>query len=514
MRLDSALIRKMLAGRARLARIVHLPTGMRSGPAQPLVPKGLTAEYLRHHRVCPIGVAEDGAIRMLAAPDAQLGDSVNELSQAYGAVVRTEPASWSVVSDAIASLGVADLRLEQGGLAEEEISADLRDLASQPPVVRYVNRIIREAVDAGASDVHLEAVRDGAVARLRIDGALATATGPAPQHREAVLSRLKLLAGLDIADTRTPQDGRLRVRLQARELDIRVSTVPSMHGESVVLRLLDRSGRPTRLEHLGLSTTMHAALRDLVQRSHGLVLVTGPTGSGKTTTLYAALHDRDLRSEKVITVEDPIEYELQDVVQVPVNRTAGVTFSEALRSLLRQDPDVMLIGELRDRETTELAIQAALTGHQVFSTLHTNDAWTAIPRLMDLGVAPYLLGATINGVLAQRLVRRNCTDCLETYRPTPQQTREFETWLPLPSEFVRGAGCLRCRGTGFRGRTGVFELLLVDDRLRDEIASGSVQRKPTDAVSSHAGSALLADGFRLIQAAQTTIEELLRVART
>jgi type II secretory ATPase GspE/PulE/Tfp pilus assembly ATPase PilB-like protein len=366
-----------------LARIVHLKTGMRSGPTHALIIKGLTAEYLRHHRICPIGVAEDGAIRLLAAPDAQLGDSVDELAQAYGAIVRTEPASWSAVSDAIASLGVTDTTFEQGALTDEEISADLRDLASQPPVVRYVNRMIREAVDAGASDVHLEAVRDGAVARLRVDGALTAATGPAPQHREAVLSRLKLLAGLDIAETRAPQDGRLRVRAQARELDIRVSTVPSMHGESVVLRLLDRAGRPTRLEQLGLSTAMHAALSELVQRSHGLVLVTGPTGSGKTTTLYAALHDRDLRNEKVITVEDPIEYELQDVVQVPVNRNAGVSFPEALRSLLRQDPDVMLIGELRDRETAELAVQAALTGHQVFSTLHTNDAWTAMPRLMD-----------------------------------------------------------------------------------------------------------------------------------
>ena len=303
--------------------------------------------------------------------------------------------------------------------AIDPLEADARDLANQPPVIRFVNLLIREAHDARASDIHLEATSSGMVVRLRVDGVLCDAPAPPVPLQRAVTSRIKLLAELDIAERRKPQDGRIRARLEERELDLRVSTVPTLHGESVVLRLLDQGGRPVTLDELGMTHEGLERIRHLCERPHGIVLATGPTGSGKTTTLYAALQLRETGSEKVITVEDPVEYHLPGVTQVPVNTKAGVTFAAALRSLLRQDPDVMLIGEMRDHETAAIAVQAAMTGHLVFSTVHTNDAISALTRLADLGVEPYMVAATVEGILAQRLVRRICPECRERYEPDP-----------------------------------------------------------------------------------------------
>ncbi len=484
---------------------------MHSNESSVPVPPGVTNDYLRYHRVCPAGLRDDGTLQLLVAPDALLSDAVPELELAYGIAVHREETSWRVISEAIANLGRDEGDLANAS-APDELDADLRDLASQPPVIRYVNAVIRDAVEGGASDVHLEAIKDGAVARLRIDGVLTGTSGPPPQHRQAVISRLKLLAGLDIAEHRIPQDGRIRVRLATRELDIRVSTVPSMHGESVVLRLLEQQGRPTMLDDLGLHERMHADFVALVRRPHGLLLVTGPTGSGKTTTLYAALHCRNLRAEKVITVEDPIEYQLADVVQVPVNRVAGMTFPSALRSLLRQDPDVVMVGEMRDRETAEVAVQAALTGHQVLSTLHTNDAVSAIPRLVDLGVAPYLVAATLDGVLAQRLVRRNCQHCLEQYTPSTESLSTVDAATLGDGTYYRGAGCSRCRGTGYRGRLGIFELLHVSELLREAIVRGDSRAALRHIARATAPADLRSDGLRHVANRQTTIEEVHRAA--
>ncbi|HEX2779377.1 MAG TPA: GspE/PulE family protein, partial [Gemmatimonadaceae bacterium] len=383
---------------------------------------GVSRDFLLYHRICPRVIGDDGVLVVAVAPDAQR-NGLDDLSVAYRRRVVAAEASLDDVQRLIERLishdETSEVNLERVDAidGDDDHTTDVRDLANQPPVVRYVNLLIRDAYDAGASDIHLEATRDGLAARFRLDGVL----GPAPEApsalHHAIVSRIKLLAELDIAERRRPQDGRIRVRVEARELDLRVSCVPTMFGESVVLRLLDRGGRPVALEELGMPMEIFESVIRLAARPHGMVLVTGPTGSGKTTTLYAALQRREALAEKIITVEDPVEYQLAGITQMPVHRQSGVTFGAALRSILRQDPDVIMIGEMRDAETAEIAVQAAMTGHLVFSTLHTNDAIGAIPRLLDLGVPDYLVAATVEGVLAQRLVRRICDGCRTTYTP-------------------------------------------------------------------------------------------------
>jgi general secretion pathway protein E len=450
---------------------------------------GLTRDYLLHHRVCPIGFADSGAVRVSAAPEALLDDALDDLRLVYSAEVIVEPASLGDVERAIERLTTrAGRDIELARVEhDDERTADVRDLATQPPVVRFVNLLVRDAYDAGASDIHLESARSGLGVRFRLDGVLAPAPEPPAELAHAVVSRIKLLAELDIAERRRPQDGRIRVRLEDRELDLRVSTVPTLFGESVVLRLLDRGGRPVALAELGMPAEILASVSRLAARPHGMILVTGPTGSGKTTTLYAALQRRDTKAEKIITVEDPVEYELPGITQVPVHRQAGVTFAAALRSILRQDPDVVMLGEMRDPETAEVAIQAAMTGHVVFSTLHTNDAVSAIPRLVDLGVPPYLIAATLDGVLAQRLVRKICEAC-------------------------RGEQCPACRGTGYRGRLGVFELFPVDEEAKAAIVAGASRAQLTALARTKGMRTLAEDGQTKVTAGLTTLEEVLRAA--
>ena len=450
---------------------------------------GLTRDYLLHHRVCPIGYA-DGAVRISAAPDALLDDALDDLRFVYGAEVVVEPASLGDVERAIERLTTRagrDIELARVDHDDDERTADVRDLATQPPVVRFVNLLVRDAYDAGASDIHLESARSGLGVRFRLDGVLGSAPEPPAELAHAVVSRIKLLAELDIAERRRPQDGRIRVRLEDRELDLRVSTVPTLFGESVVLRLLDRGGRPVALEELGMPAGILASVSRLAARPHGMILVTGPTGSGKTTTLYSALQRRDTKAEKIITVEDPVEYELPGITQVPVHRQAGVTFATALRSILRQDPDVVMLGEMRDPETAEVAVQAAMTGHVVFSTLHTNDAVSAIPRLVDLGVPPYLIAATLDGVLAQRLVRKICDAC-------------------------RGEHCPACRNSGYRGRLGLFELFRVDDEAKRAIVAGASRADLTALARANGMRTLAEDGHTKVAAGLTTLEEVLRAA--
>jgi general secretion pathway protein E len=491
----------------------------------------ISREYLLHHRVCPRSLTGDGSLVVAVAPDALLPEALDDLSIAYDLTVVPEPASADEVERLIERLSTEAERtfeLERAGtdgLLDDPLTADVRDLATQPPVVRYVNLLVRDAFDAGASDIHLEATRQGLSARFRLDGILVPAPeAPAALHH-AIVSRVKLLAELDIAERRRPQDGRIRVRLESRELDLRVSTVPTMHGESVVLRLLDRGGRPVGLEDLGMSSEMLATTQRIARKPHGMFLVTGPTGSGKTTTLYAALRSREAAAEKLITVEDPIEYQLPGVTQVPVHSEAGVSFAQALRSILRQDPDVLMIGEMRDGETASLAVQAAMTGHLVFSTLHTNDALGAIPRLTDLGVPGYLVAATLEAVLAQRLVRRVCESCREKYQPSVEEASVLQAAArsdlasgtvsssPKYAKLARGRGCDRCRGTGYRGRVGIFELVLVSDALRDAIGSGA-PRSELERLARNTGSSTLAtDGFEKVVAGLTTIEEVLRVVQ-
>lgn len=491
-----------------------LPSAAQRQVAPPFhLAEGLSREFLLHHRLCPRAYADDGAVLVSVASDA-LHSALDDVAVAYRRTVRPEPAASDEVERLIERMCADSDRLIELACADDardESMADVRDLAQQPPVVRYVNLLVRDAHDAGASDIHLEATRDGLAARFRIDGLLCPAPEPPPSLQHAVVSRVKLLAELDIAERRRPQDGRIRVRLESRELDLRVSTVPTIFGESVVLRLLDRGGRPVGLDELGMPAPMLGELTRLAHRPHGMLLVTGPTGSGKTTTLYATLQRRGVAVEKVVTVEDPVEYQLPGVTQVPVHAQAGVTFASALRSILRQDPDVVMVGEMRDPETAEIAVQAAMTGHLVLSTLHTNDAVASVPRLIDLGVPAYLVAATLEGVLAQRLVRRICPRCTVEYEPRPEQVAALAARPVGRVTLRRGAGCATCRGSGFRGRIGVFELVAVNDELRDVITAAA-PRATLRAVAQRAGLIpMRADGWSKVERGLTTIEEVLRV---
>lgn len=501
----------------------------KADPLAPLPPlaDGLTREFLRHHRICPAGFGTNPSRLLVAATDdSLLAGSIDDLSVAYGHPVEISRTDWATVEALIERLCTGsdraiELSRSRQSAAYDE-SMDVRDLASQAPVVRFVNLLIRDAYDTSASDVHLDATPDGLKARFRIDGVLVPAPEPAESLATGVVSRIKLLAELDVAERRRPQDGRIRVRLEKQELDLRVSTVPTAFGESVVLRLLDGGGRPADLSELGMAPAILKRVERIAARPHGLFLVTGPTGSGKTTTLYSCLQQRDAAAEKLITVEDPIEYQLSGVTQVPVNAQLGVSFAVALRSILRQDPDVLMIGELRDRETAEIAIQAAMTGHMVFATLHTNDAIGAVPRLMDLGIPPFLIAATLECVLSQRLVRRTCTSCKTPDRPSSELAALAAQVLGVTLEhlreaedhLVRGSGCPVCRGTGYRGRMGLFELLVVDDAMKDAIAHGASHDRLRQ-IADYAGrSPMQLDAWSKASMGITTLQEVVRVLQT
>jgi general secretion pathway protein E len=477
------------------------------------------AGYLEYNGILPLEIAGE-RLRVAVAGDPAV-EVLDDLERCFAAPLELIPVSRDELQDAIrrtyaAAESVVELVRDLDGLLgpsgeSGDSSVDARDLANQPPVIRFVNLLIREAHDARASDIHLESARDGLRARFRIDGVLTEIPSPPKALQAAVVSRVKLLADLDIAERRAPQDGRIRVRLEERELDLRVSTVPTLYGESVVLRLLDRGGRPVALEELGMSPEAHRLFQELAGQPHGILLATGPTGGGKTTTLYAGLGLRQRDAEKIITVEDPVEYHLEGVTQVPVNVKAGMTFASALRSLLRQDPDVLMVGEMRDSETAGIAVQAAMTGHLVFSTLHTNDAVSAVTRLTDLRVEPYMIAATLEGILAQRLVRRICPECRTRYTPDPQAVALLAEQPVGKMTLERGKGCPACRDTGYRGRTGLFELLVVTDEVENAIARGASVAELRELARAAGMITLRQDGWAKVQAGMTTVEEVLRV---
>jgi type II secretory ATPase GspE/PulE/Tfp pilus assembly ATPase PilB-like protein len=455
-------------------------------------------------------VAADSAI----APHVQ--DALERVLDATVRVVPVAPGDVRAALLAAPRTASADLTAPESatplmGDAVESLD-DLRALASREPVVQVVNAMLAEAMRAGASDIHLETLPEALRIRMRLDGVLHDAQQLGPEFRAAVISRLKVLAGLDIAERRVPQDGRARVRVGERELDLRVSTLPALHGESVVLRLLDGGGdaQPSTLDGLGFADTLRTPLRALVQRSSGLVLVTGPTGSGKTTTLYAALRERSTPGVKVVTVEDPVEYRLEGVVQLPVNTRAGFGFADALRAILRHDPDVILVGEMRDAETAEIAVRAALTGHLVLSTVHTTDAVGALARLRDMGVPAYLLAATLQGVMAQRLVRCVCRHCGSPHALSAAEQALFVE-RDAPATVQRGTGCDACAGTGYRGRAAIAELLIMSEPLRDAVTHGAPVSTLRDLARAQGAASLLDDGRRAVRAGITTASEVTRV---
>jgi len=400
--------------------------------------------------------------------------------------------------------------------AEDEENVDhLRDMASEGPVIRLVNLIITRAIELRASDIHFEPFEDQFRVRYRIDGVLHDVESPPKRLQSAIVSRVKIMAKLNIAERRLPQDGRIMLRVKGKEIDFRVSSVPTIHGESIVLRILDKSSIVLDIETLGFPEDTMAGFTDLIQRPHGIILVTGPTGSGKTTTLYCALEKINSPDKKIITVEDPVEYQLKGINQIQVKPVIGLTFANSLRSIVRQDPDVILIGEIRDAETAEIAIHSALNGHLVLTTLHTNDAPSAITRLIDMGIEDYLLSSTIIGILAQRLVRVACPFCQEPYSPSPAVLREMR----LSSADLAGykisevKGCEKCSNTGYWGRSGIFEFLKVTEDIQKLILGKKDSNIIKESARKNGLRTLREDGWLKVKQGITTISEVLRVTQ-
>jgi len=389
---------------------------------------------------------------------------------------------------------------------------DLLDTQNDAPLIRLINALFTQALRDGASDIHIDPFETRSVVRLRIDGTLRDLIEPARALHAAIVSRIKIMAQLDIAEKRLPQDGRITLRVAGRLIDVRVSTIPTGHGERVVLRLLDKQAARLDLSRLGMDDRTLAHVDRLIREPHGIVLVTGPTGSGKTTTLYAALSRLDAKSLNIMTVEDPIEYDLEGISQTPINTRIEMTFARALRTILRQDPDVIMIGEIRDLETAQIAVQASLTGHLVFATLHTNDALSAVTRLVDMGVEPFLLASSLIGVVAQRLVRRLCLECRKPFAADAAQL-EALGFAPTPGTFYTAQGCPACNQTGYRGRTGIYEFLTVDDGLRALIHDRASEQALRLYAEGQGMRSLRDDGMRWAAQGAISLEEVVRVTR-
>ncbi|GAB6047307.1 type II secretion system ATPase GspE [Methyloparacoccus murrellii] len=390
----------------------------------------------------------------------------------------------------------------------------LKDLASEAPVIRMVNLIMQRAVEMRASDIHVEPFEQTLKVRFRIDGVLKEVESPPVRSTAAVISRIKIMAKLNIAERRLPQDGRIKLQVQGKELDLRVSTVPTMYGESVVIRLLHKESIKFDFATLGFEGEALRRFLDVLEQPHGIILITGPTGSGKSTTLYTALHKINTPDRKIITVEDPVEYQLEGVNQIQTKPQIGLTFASALRSIVRQDPDVIMIGEMRDIETARIAVQSALTGHLVLSTLHTNDAAGGVTRLLDMGLEDYLITSTVNGILGQRLVRRLCSHCREAYEPMPEVAAELKLWNFSDERTIhlyRPVGCEACDGNGYKGRLAITELLVMSDDIRRLVMANAPARKIEEQALLEGMHTMYDDGIRKSVMGLTTVEEVLRV---
>jgi general secretion pathway protein E len=526
-RLGEALVSMGAATSDEILRALAVQQGLpfRSREELPLTPpivKLLSPKYLRQYVACPIAV--DGATVTVATAEPANPVLRDDLRKTLGSAVQLCVAPAEAILETIERAYGANTALQKivegmgsarpdGDDDQSEDVNHLRDLAFEAPVVRLVNLLIDGALAAEASDIHIEPFEDSLRVRYRIDGLLYDQEAPPRRLQAAVTSRIKIMAELNIAERRLPQDGRIRVTTQGRRVDIRVSTVPTIHGESIVMRLLDRSSVFMPFDRLGFSARTAEAFEGLIRRPHGILLVTGPTGSGKTTTLYAALDKINAPDRKIITVEDPVEYQLKGVNQIPVKPKIGLSFASGLRHIVRQDPDVIMVGEIRDLETAEIAIQAALTGHLVFSTLHTNDAPGAVTRLQDMGCEPYQVSSVLNGVLSQRLVRRICLACRAPDHPEPADLLAIGVTDASGVQLFRGKGCDECRGTGYRGRIGIYELF----RITEDGRSLIVRKAPAGELRRHAVEqgmvTLREDGWARACAGMTTVEEILRVTQ-
>ena len=488
--------------------------------------KELPINFAKRCTLLPVG--RDGDYVVVATGDPANIGALDDVRLLLRKPLRVFVAPVPVIVDAInrvydmvsgsASEMMDDLDQERLDLIAGDLDEprDLLESDDEAPIIRLVNSLLFQAVKDRASDIHIEPFERELLVRFRIDGILYDVITPPKRFQPVITSRVKIMAGLNIAEKRLPQDGRIRIRLAGKDVDIRVSTVPTAFGERVVMRLLDKATTVLMLEELGLHGAKHDAVNKLIRQSHGILLVTGPTGSGKTTTLYACLSKINTTDKNIITIEDPIEYQLHGVGQIQVNPKIELTFATGLRSILRQDPDVIMVGEIRDLETAEIAIQAALTGHLVFSTLHTNDSFGAMTRLLDMGIEPFLVSSSVVGIMAQRLVRRVCTLCREPYLPTREELEELSIspQLMMGKEvFKQGPGCNECKRTGYRGRTGIHELLVVDDEIRTLVMKSADASSIRRAATARGMTTLREDGAEKVLAGMTTIEEILRVTQ-
>lgn len=481
--------------------------------------KDIPLSFVKNNLIFPIrrkdseligAVADDRGLLALAEVSGRLGLSpgaviapagviLDAINRFYGRMGSAEEVMDTITGEDFASVAT-----------EFETPRDLLELTEEAPIIRLLNSLLLQAVKERASDIHIEPYEKELDVRLRVDGILHRILSPPKIIQEALISRIKIMSSLDIAEKRLPQDGRIRLLLGGRDIDIRVSVIPTSHGERAVLRLLDRKQGLLGLWEVGFSREDEKKLEEHLHRPDGIILVTGPTGSGKTTTLYAALNRIHTEEKNIITVEDPIEYQLKGVGQIQVNPKIGLTFAAGLRSILRQDPDVIMVGEIRDLETAEIGMQASLTGHLVLSTLHTNDAPSALVRLIDMGVEPFLVASSLSLVIAQRLARMICPHCRISYKPSGLELSYF---TDKPAELYRGTGCELCKNKGYLGRTGIFELLVIDNEIRPMISDRiDSQRIKTHAISGGMNT-LRTDGIQKVMSGVTTLEEVLRVTQ-
>lgn len=513
-----------ILGRGELLRLVAEYEQLRYFAEVPAAPpsvlrNAVPVRLARDYGVVPVE-ENDGRLTLLAV-DPMNPHVLDDLTFALGRDVEiglADPEAVERLLEATYGKDTADFaeilqRAETAvdGAESEDAEAAVA-AARDAPVIRFVDAVLRDAVRRQASDVHFEPFEDVFRVRCRIDGALQEVSAPARVLAVPVISRIKVLADLNIAERRVPQDGRIQMAVDGRAVDLRVSTLPTQFGESVVLRVLDKSVVNLNLDALGMPPEILAAVRELARRPNGIFIVTGPTGSGKTTTLNSALREVNDEETKILTAEDPVEYEIDGIMQVAVNSGIGLTFAAALRSFLRQDPDKILVGEIRDLETARIAVQASLTGHLVFTTLHTNDAAGAVTRLVDMGLEPYLISASLEAVLAQRLVRRVCRDCSETYRPGDDELARLclDRAMTGAGTFARGRGCAPCGGTGYRGRIGLYELIRVGDRFREAVVAGATTLDLAAIAGEEGTRTLRQDGTRALLDHGTTTDEILR----
>ncbi len=497
-----------------------------SGPSNPfdteLVAR-LGLDYCKQHLIVPLRKEHGRVVIAMARPEDvfTLDDARLRLQASLVRVVVTPSDDIRNALEAATSSKDATEDLESilGDVDEDDVQiersideeVDLEREAGESPVIRYVNYIIQNAVKEGASDIHIEPGEKAMKVRFRIDGLLFESMNPPVKMSSAIISRLKIMANLDISERRIPQDGRIRCVVQGRKLDLRMSTIPCAGGEKVVMRILDTKSINVSLDDLGFDEDTLTIWKKQIEEPHGIVLVTGPTGSGKTTTLYASLRQMDKKALNVSTVEDPIEYHLDGITQTQTHEKIGMTFARALKALLRQDPDIIMVGEIRDQETAVTAVQAALTGHLVLSTLHTNDAPSAITRLVNIGLEPFLIGAAVNAVLAQRLVRRICQHCRIQGNPSDEMKEFLELQGLAADALYEGSGCDKCRNTGYQGRVGIYEMLVVNDHLRDMIARNPNVSEFRRLCRERGMVTLREDGLKKVSEGLTTIEEVLRV---